>query len=398
VFVPTEAAILHADLDAFYASVEQRDDPRLLNRPVIVGGGVVLAASYEAKACGVRTAMGGSQARRLCPRAVVVAPRMAAYSEASRAVFEVFEETSPLVEGLSIDEAFLDARGLERISGTPVEIAARLRREVRERVGLPITVGVARTKFLAKVASGVAKPDGLLEVPPDGELAFLHPLPVERLWGVGAVTGGKLRERGIVTVGDVARHDEATLVALLGRAAGRHLHALAHNRDPRRVRVGRRRRSIGAQRALGRGPRSWEALDAYLVALVDRLARRLRAARRVCRTVVLRLRFGDFSRATRSHTVPEATAQTQTILAEARGLLAAAMPMIEDRGITLIGVSLGNLADDDAIQLALPFERGRAGALDAVLDDVRDRFGTGAITRAVLLGRDEGPSVPLLPD
>ena len=182
-FVSAEATILHADLDAFYASVEQRDDPRLRGRPVIVGAGVVLAASYEAKACGVRTAMGGGQARRLCPQAVVVEPRMSAYSEASKAVFEVFEDTTPVVEGLSIDEAFLDVRGLRRIAGTPTEIAARLRRDVCEQVGLPITVGVARTKFLAKVASGVAKPDGLLVVPPDAELAFLHPLPVERLWG-----------------------------------------------------------------------------------------------------------------------------------------------------------------------------------------------------------------------
>ena len=393
-----EPTILHADLDAFYASVEQRDDPRLRNRPVIVGMGVVLAASYEAKACGVQTAMGGRQARRLCPEAVVVAPRMSAYSEASKAVFKVFEETSPLVEGLSIDEAFLDARGLRRISGTAAEIAARLRRDVRERVGLPITVGVARTKFLAKVASGVAKPDGLLVVEPERELAFLHPLPVERLWGVGAVTAAKLRDRGIRTVGEVARLPEVALVGMLGRAAGRQLHALAHNRDPRRVRTGRRRRSIGAQHALGRSPRSWKALDAVLLGLVDRLARRLRAARRVCRTVVLRLRFDDFSRATRSDTLSEATAQTRTILATARGLLAAAMPMIERQGITLVGVALGNLSDDGSIQLALPFDRERASALDTALDDVRERYGSAAITRAVLLGRDQGLSVPLLPD
>src|SRR5439155_19452886 len=301
-----------------------------------------------------------------------------------------------LVEGLSIDEAFLDARGLRRISGTAAEIAARLRRDVRERVGLPITVGVARTKFLAKVASGVAKPDGLLVVEPERELAFLHPLPVERLWGVGAVTAAKLRDRGIRTVGEVARLPEVALVGMLGRAAGRQLHALAHNRDPRRVRTGRRRRSIGAQHALGRSPRSWKALDAVLLGLVDRLARRLRAARRVCRTVVLRLRFDDFSRATRSHTVAEATAQTRVILATARGLLAAAMPTIERRGITLVGVALSNLEDDGAIQLALPFER--TSALDAALDDVRNRYGAAAITRAALLGRDQGLSVPLLPD
>jgi DNA polymerase IV len=398
VFVSVEATILHADLDAFYASVEQRDDPTLRARPVIVGSWVVLAASYEAKAFGIRTAMGGAQARRLCPQAVVVEPRMSAYSEASKAVYEVFEQTTPLVEGLSIDEAFLDVSGMGRISGTPPVIAARLRREVLERVGLPITVGVARTKFLAKVASGVAKPDGLLVVPPDGELAFLHPLPVERLWGVGAVTARKLHDRGITTVGQVARLAEEALVSLLGRASGRHLHALAHNRDPRAVQVGRRRRSIGAQRALGRTPRSGEALDAVLVGLVDRIGRRLRAARRVCRTVTLRLRFDDFTRATRSHTLFEATSQTQTILATARGLLTAAMPVIERQGLTLLGVSLGNLEDDRAVQLALPFDRQRSSALDAATDKVRDRFGSTAITRAVLLGRDQGPSVPLLPD
>jgi len=394
----SEATILHADVDAFYASVEQRDDPRLRGRPVIVGSWVVLAASYEAKACGVRTAMGGTQARRLCPQAAVVEPRMSAYAEASKAMFEVFEQTTPLVEGLSIDEAFLDVGGLRRISGPPTDIAVRLRREVLQRVGLPISVGVARTKFLAKVASGVAKPDGLLVVPPDGELAFLHPLPVERLWGVGPVTADKLRQHGITTVGEVAQLAETALVSILGRASGRHLHALAHNRDPRQVQVGRRRRSIGAQRALGRTPRSPDALDAIVLALVDRLARRLRAARRVCRTVMLRLRFDDFSRATRSHTLSEATAQTQAILATARGLLTTATPMIERQGLTLVGVSLANLHDDGAIQLALPFDRHRAGALDATLDDVRDRFGSAAVTRAVLLGRDQGLSVPLLPD
>jgi DNA polymerase-4 len=398
VLIPQEVTILHADLDAFYASVEQRDDPRLRGRPVIVGAGVVLAASYEAKAFGVRTAMGGAQARRLCPQAIVVKPRISAYSEASKAVFEVFEDTTPLVEGLSIDEAFLDVRGLRRISGSPTEIAVRLRRDVRERVGLPITVGVARTKFLAKVASGVAKPDGLLVVPAGGELAFLHPLPVERLWGVGAVTAAKLRSRGIKTVGQVAAVAEAALVAMLGRASGRHLHALAHNRDPRPVRVGRRRGSIGSQRAFGRSPRSPDDVDAILVGLVDRVTRRMRAAGRVGRTVVLRLRFSDFSRATRSHTLPHATAETQTILATVRGLLTMAMPMIERQGITLVGMAVANLDDDGAIQLPLPFDRWSGGALDAALDEVRSRFGSGAVTRAVLLGREDGPAVPLLPD
>jgi DNA polymerase-4 len=401
VFVPGpsgEATILHADLDAFYASVEQRDDPKLRGRPVIVGGGVVLAASYEAKACGVRTAMGGREAKRLCPAAIVVSPRMSAYSEASKAVFAVFDDTTPLVEGISIDEAFLDVGGLLRVSGTPPEIAAWLRRAVRERVGLAITVGVARTKFLAKVASGVAKPDGLLVVPPDRELDFLHPLPVGRLWGVGPKTAAKLGERGITTVGEVACCGEAVLVSLLGRGVGRHLHALAHNRDPRPVTIGKRRRSIGAQRALGLRPKSYEEIEASLATLVDRVTRRMRTAERTCRTVVLRLRFDDFTRVSRSHTMMRATAVTPTILVAARGLLAEARPLIERQGLTLVGVALTNLDDDGAMQLALPFDKAAIGPLDAALDDVRDRFGSSAVTRAAMVGRDPGLTVPMLPD
>jgi DNA polymerase-4 len=397
-FVSGEASILHADLDAFYASVEQRDDRRLRGRPVIVGTGVVLAASYEARAFGVHSAMGGALARRMCPRAIVVEPRMTAYTEASRAVFEVFDDTTPLVEGLSIDEAFLDVAGLRRISGTPTEIAEQLRRDVRERVGLPITVGVARTKFLAKVASGVAKPDGLLVVPPDRERAFLHPLPVRRLWGVGPVTADKLRERGITIVGEVAELTEAMLVSMLGPASGRHLHALAHNHDPRPVHARSRRRSIGAQHALGRAAKSPGAIDAAVVALVDRVARRLRMARRVGRTVTLRVRFDDFSRATRSHTLERPTAHTETILGATRTLLTSAMSLIAARGLTLVGVAVGNLTDDGAIQLVLPFDRHRDDALDTALDDVRDRFGSAAVIRAVQLGRAQGLSVPMLPD
>jgi DNA polymerase-4 len=279
-----------------------------------------------------------------------------------------------------------------------VEVAARLRQDVRERVGLPITVGIARTKFLAKVASGVAKPDGLLVVPPERELAFLHPLPVERLWGVGRVTAAKLHQRGITTVGEVARLAEPTLVSLLGRASGRHLHALAHNRDPRRVETRRRRGSIGSQSALGRRKRSWEELDAILAGIVDRVTRRMRKAGRVGRTVVLRLRFDDFSRATRSHTLAGPTARTETILVTARGLLAAAAPMIERRGLTLVGISVANLHDASTFQLPLPLGRGDLDALDAAADEVRERFGTSALTRAVLLGRDTGWSMPLLPD
>jgi len=397
-FVSGEATILHADLDAFFASVEQRDDPRLRGRPVIVGGGVVLAASYEAKAYGIHSAMGGARARRLCPQAIVVRPRFSAYSEASKAVYRVFDDTTPVVEGLSIDEAFLDVRGMRRLAGTPAEIAVRLKRAVLERVGLPITVGVARTKFLAKVASGVAKPDGLLVVPPERELAFLHPLEVERLWGVGPITARKLRARGITTVRQVAELGERELVSLLGLASGRHLHALAHNRDPRPVRVGRRRGSVGSQHALGRSPRSVEEIDAVLVSLVDRVTRRLRAGHRVGRTVMLRLRFDDFTRVTRSHTLPFSTAHTETILAAARALFATAQPLIERQGLTLIGIAVANLDDEVPSQLVLPFERRSNDALDAVLDEVRIRFGVNAITRAVLLGRDQGWELPLLPD
>jgi DNA polymerase-4 len=393
-----DATILHADLDSFYASVEQRDDPRLRGRPVVVGGGVVLAASYEAKAFGIRTAMGGRMARRLCPHAVVVHPRMSAYSEASKAVFRVFDDTTPIVEGLSIDEAFLQVGGLRRLVGAPADIAAGLRRAVLERVGLPITVGVARTKFLAKVASGVAKPDGLLVVHPDNELEFLHPLPVERLWGVGEVTARKLRDRGILTVGQVARVAEGALVAMLGRASGRHLHALANNHDLRPVVVGRRRGSVGSQRAMGRRPKSASDIDAALVGLVDRVTRRMRKGKRVGRTVLLRLRFDDFTRVTRSHTLERATAQTETILTAARGLLAAAMPLIIRNGVTLVGIAVGNLDDDAVVQLSLPFNRSDGIALDVAVDDVRRRFGSKSVTRAVLLHRDEGLTVPLLPD
>jgi DNA polymerase IV len=396
-FVSVEATILHADVDAFFASVEQRDDPRLRGRPTIVGSGVVMAASYEARACGVRGGMGGARARRLCPQAAVVEPRFSAYVEASRAVFEIFERTAPLVEGLSMEEAFLDVRGLEGISGSPREIARCLRREVRERVGLPITVGVARTKVLAKMASRSAKPDGLLVVPPEREFAFLHPLPVERLWGVGPATARKLRDRGIGTVGRLAQLPEAALVSIVGRAAGRHLQAIARNRDPRRVRPGRRRRSIGSQSALAGSTRSPQALDAVVVALVDRVARRMRASGWVGRTVMLRLRFGDFSRATRSHTLPHPTSATRTILAAVRALLAAAMPTIDRRGLTLLGVTVANLGSEGAgVQLELPIDRN-SGALDAALDELRERFGPDAVRRAVLLGRGPRLSADLLP-
>jgi DNA polymerase IV len=398
-FVRCDASILHADLDSFYASVEQRDDPTLRGRPIIVGGGVVLAASYEAKAYGVRTAMGGAQARRLCPHAVVVPPRMTAYSRASDDVFAVFRNCTPIVEPLSVDEAFLDVGGLGRVSGTPVEIAARLRADVRDQVGLPITVGIARTKFLAKVASQEAKPDGLLLVPPSQELTFLHPLPVRRLWGVGAVTAEKLHSHGIETVAEVAELGESTLASLLGAAMGRQLYALSRNIDRRRVTTGVRRRSVGAQRALGRAGNRMSPieLDAVVVNLIDRITGRMRAADRTGRTVLLRLRFDDFSRATRSRTLPWATSSTQPILAAARQLLASAAPLIAQRGLTLVGFAVSGIDRTGAEQLMLPFIDDST-AIDQAVDQVRRRFGKSALTRGVLVGRDAGLEMPHLPD
>lgn len=395
------AAILHADLDSFYASVEQRDDPALRGRPVIVGGGVVLAASYEAKAYGVRTAMGGHEARSRCPQAVIVPPRMAAYSQASKDVFAVFRDTTPVVEPLSVDEAFLDVHGLSRVSGTPVQIGAQLRDAVRERVGLPITVGIARTKFLAKVASQQAKPDGLLLVPPDRELAFLHPLPVRRLWGVGAKTAEKLREHGIETVADVAELSESALAALAGEAMGRKLFALSRNIDDRRVNTATRRHSVGAQRAVGRrgNTMSEHEIDAMVINLVDRITRRMRASGRTGRTVVLRLRFDDYSRATRSHTLTRASASTEEILTAARGLVAAARPLIAERGMTLLGFSVANTDTGGSEQLELPFDGAPdTAAVDCAVDLVRQRFGNACLTRGVLVGGDPDWEMPMLPD
>lgn len=407
-FVDGRADILHADLDAFYASVEQRDDARLRGRPVIVGAGVVMAASYEAKRAGVQTAMPGSRARLLCPEAIVVPPRFSAYTAASRQVFEIFRDITPAVEGISIDEAFLDVGGLRRLVGPPEQIAVTLRRRVRMEVGLPITVGVARTKFLAKVASGVAKPDGLLVVPPNKELDFLHPLAVERLWGVGKVTSAKLHAAGIGTVGELARMGEATLSSMLGKGSGRHLAALARGLDPRRVQTGRRRGSIGAQAAIGRGRHTPDDIDATAVALVDRVTHRMRAANRSGRTVILRLRFDDFSRATRSHTLGRATQHTPTVLRTVRLLLETAGPLIRERGITLVGISVTNFDAGDAVQLELPFDRhGCSGgelptsagfALDEAIDEVKHKFGNRSLTRAVLLHRRQDLDMPMLPD
>ncbi len=393
----TEGTVLHADLDAFYASVEQRDDPSLRGRPVIVGGGVVLAASYEAKARGVKTAMGGRQALQLCPEAIVVPARFEAYTAASRAVFDVFHDTTPLVEAMSIDEAFLEVGGLRRIRGLPSVIAIQLRADVREKVGLPISVGVARTKYLAKVASAVSKPEGMLVVPVEAELEFLHALPVERLWGVGKVTSGKLRDARIRTVGDVAELFESELVQLLGAGAGRHLHALAHHRDPRPVQTGKKRGSMGAQHAIGRGDHSPADLDLALLTLVDKVTRRMRAAGRTGSTVTIRIRFGDYTRSTSSHTLQRPTAHTVTVLDVARLLLASRSGAIKEKGITLIGVSLGSL-DDEPAQLALPLDVTSGPELDDAIDAVRNKFGSTALRRAVQLDGSEHLAVPQLPD
>ncbi len=394
---------MHADLDSFFASVEQRDDPRLRGRPVIVGGGVVLAASYEAKAHGVRSAMGGRTAARLCPDAIVVPPRFSAYVEASKRVFEIFEDTTPLVEGVSIDEAFLDVGGLRRLVGTPETIGATLRQRVRAEVGLPISVGIARTKYLAKVASAVSKPDGLLLVAPGAEREFLHPLPVERLWGVGAITAAKLHADGIRTIGDLAAREEVELTTAVGKASGRHLHALANLRDPRPVETGRRRSSIGSQAAIGRRGRakSRDELDALLAGLVDRVARRLRGGERVGRTFTLRLRFDDFTRATRSATIPRSTAATATWLEIGRRVLDTAWPLIEAQGCTLLGITISGLVDvsgEEQLELPLFATETAAGSLDVALDRVRDRFGSSSVKRAVLVGRHTGLEMPTLPD
>ena len=390
-----EAAILHADLDAFYASVEQRDDPSLRGRPVVVGGGVVLAASYEARAFGVRSAMGGRERERRCPQAIVVPGRWEAYVAASKAVFAIFERSAITVERISIDEAFLDVSGLDAITGTPRQIAERLRREVRDEVGLPISVGVATSKSVAKVASNEAKPDGLVVVCAGGEPAFLGPLGVEAIWGVGPVTARTLRAEGIATVGRLAALEETTLMGIVGRAAGRHLHAVANGRDPRPVRSGRRRRSFGAQSALGSRRHTAQELDTRLMALVDRVTRRMRSSGRVGRTVTLRLRFADFTRASRSRTLARATAATGPILTTLRTLLAQARPLVARRGLTLIGVTVGGVEHDGGGgQLALELD-GPGAALDTVLDDVRERFGAGAVKRAALL-RENDDATPWL--
>ena len=379
-FVLDEATILHADCDAFFASVAQRDDPSLRGRPVAVGPGIVMAATYEARAFGVRSAMPAEKAKRLCPGLVVVPADFDAYVRASRQLFRVFRDTAPVVEGMSLEEAFLDVRGLERISGHPVEIAMSLRDRVRDEIGLPLSVGIARTKGVAKMASKLSKPQGLLAVSRAGELPFLHPLRVEQLWGVGASTAARLHAAGIETVGQVAALTREELETVLGRAGARSLHAFALGRDPRRVRIGSGRRSVGSQRGLGLSRLRGDDLDATLVSLVDRVTHRMRRGGHVGRTVVLRLRFGDYKRATRSRTLSQATAGSEPILAAARALARDALPEMQSRGVTMLGITVQGLGDGGSIQLELPIGRS-SPALDRAIDRVREQFGTDAVTR-----------------
>ena len=370
--------ILHADVDAFFASVAQRNDPALRGLPVIVGGGVVMAASYEARAFGVRSGMGGAQARRLCPQAIIATPSWSDYVAASKAVFAVFERTAAVVEPMGIEEAFLDISVRARTKGEARAIGERLRAEVRDETSLPITVGIARTKLVAKMASRAAKPDGLLVVAPSEERSFLHPLRVEQLWGVGPKTARKLHAANLRTVGQLAQLGEAELVEILGTGSGRRVHALAQNRDRTPVQPARPPRSFGTQRSLaGARARTLTAqeLDETLAGLTERVTGRMAKAGYTGRTVILRLRFADFSRATRSHTLPDATSAPEPILIAARALLTAATPTIARRGLTLLGLSLTNLIDTGpGPQLALESEAGD--------DDVRGQGPSVAVPAA----------------
>jgi DNA polymerase-4 len=395
-----DAAILHVDLDAFYASVEQLDNPALRGRPVIVGGlggrGVVAAASYEAREFGVRSAMPMGRARRACPSAAFVSPRFDRYSEKSREVMAIFESVTPLVEQLSIDEAFLDVSGARRLLGTSVEIARDLRSRCRREAGLVVSVGVASTKFLAKLASDLSKPDGLLAVEPGTEREFLSPLPVSRLWGVGPATLKRLDRMAVHTIGEVAALPESTLTAALGSSLGQRLYALARNDDPRPVVPEREAKSIGAEETFAVDLRDRDACDRELVRLVDRVTTRLRHAGLQARTATLKIRYANFETLTRARTVPAATDVSTVFLATARELLDA---LDCSRGVRLLGVSLSALApvsdsqgvldlDDTASQADASVER--RAAVERAVDAVRDRFGSRSVGPASLVDGTRG--------
>lgn len=399
----TGATILHADLDAFYASVEQLLDPSLLGKPIAVGGGVVLAASYEAKAFGIHAGMPGWRARRLCPTITFTGGHFREYQRLGDAVIDVLHDFTPFVERISIDEAFLDVSGAVHLFGPPAHIAAAIRRRVRDEVGLPISVGVATTKHLAKVASQVAKPDGIVVVEPHREREFRDPLPVALLWGVGPSTRARLAEKGISTVGQLASTSPDVLQRLLGDAVGVKLGSLAANLDPRRIETTRRARSMGAQSALGRRTVSHQLLRVELGFLADRVSTRLRAAERAGRTITVRVRFIGMRSITRSTTLPEAISTTMSLTELGVELAAAALDDHPDeREITLLAVSVSNLVPETPLQLALPLgvgdERHRQGtamgsarwALDRAVDAVRSKFGRDAVGNAGMMLREGG--------
>ena len=390
-----EATILHADLDAFYASVEQLLQPDLRGKPIAVGGGVVLAASYEARAFGVRSGMPGRRARELCPELVFTGGRFSEYQRLGDAAIAVLADYTPDVERISIDEAFADVSGSRRLFGAPAVIAGQVRKRVRAELGLPISIGVARTKHLAKIASQVAKPDGLVVVDPAAELAFLHDLPVELMWGVGPATRSRLADAGIKTIGQLAQSAPGSMERLLGRAAGRKLRSLAWNRDSRAIQTGRRSHSAGAQSALGRQPATEEVFRPVLQHLADRIARRLRAKDRPCRTVTVRVRFADLRSVTRALTLPAPISATTTLLEIAvdlvRGVLA---DHPSERTISLLAISGSNLGEDPFPQLELPLQLADDGRrpgtrkgiarlrADRAVDAIRDRFGWDAVSYA----------------
>ncbi|MDZ4827306.1 MAG: DNA polymerase IV [Actinomycetota bacterium] len=392
------ASILHCDLDAFFAAVEQLDDPTLLGRPVIVGGlgnrGVVAAASYEARTYGVYSAVPMARARRACPHGVFLSPRFDRYGEMSREVMAILRSVTPLVEPLSIDEAFLDVAGVRRHHGPGPEVAALIRGRVRAETGLTVSVGAATTKFLAKLASDLSKPDGLLVVEPGAESAFLAPLPVTRLWGVGPATFTKLDRMGVATIGDVARLPVDALTAALGPSLGAHLHALAHNDDPRAVVPEHETKSIGAEETFGTDLATRAACDRELVRLAERVAIRLRRAQVVARTLTLKVRFGDFETRTRARTLTDPTDVGPVVLGTARELLEG---FDVTRGIRLLGVSASQLLDPPPTQGVLVLDADpegdhvdRIAAVERAADAVRERFGDSFVRPAALLDRRRG--------
>ena len=381
-----EPTILHADLDAFYASVEQLLDPSLRGRPVLVGGGVVVAASYEARAFGVRAPMSSREALRLCPKAIVVEGHFDHYLELSEKVMSILEDATPIVEQISVDEAFLDVSGTTHLLGRPSDIARELRKRIREEVGLPLSIGAASTKFLAKIASARAKPDGLVVVDVGTELNFLHPLPVEALWGVGKVTAARLHRFGIGTIGELAQVQPSALASVLGQGTSGALRALSWNQDPRPVRGGRRAGSVGSQQALGRGLTDREEMAVVVLGLADRIGRRLRAKDRSGSTLSVRVRYPGPRLVSRSHTLPSATSSTAALANLGMELVNRALEVDEGEPVTLIGLSVSNLTTHQCLQLELEVDDGdvlRAGSaadvrqrsLDESVDAVRDRFG-----------------------